>query len=152
MSKNYCRTLRNPHLIRCSTSASKRSNQRHFNWVQCPPFRLSYHGVGEPLCFTAAGPFATSAFYLIQGSTRLYIIAQSEATILLFSDFNFFCAAKIHLLLPFFFFPSFFQGNDRSHYQLCYFLITARWLHNSFNPLLQSLSSSNFLLLTYLSP
>ncbi|XP_024021711.1 2-carboxy-1,4-naphthoquinone phytyltransferase, chloroplastic isoform X2 [Morus notabilis] len=36
---------------------------------QCPPFRLSYQGLGEPLCFSAFGPFATSAFYLLQSST-----------------------------------------------------------------------------------
>ncbi|KAL1366144.1 hypothetical protein HN51_014024 [Arachis hypogaea] len=35
---------------------------------QCPPFRLSYRGLGEPLCFAAFGPFATTAFYLLQGS------------------------------------------------------------------------------------
>ncbi|KAG6555945.1 hypothetical protein Mapa_001884 [Marchantia paleacea] len=33
---------------------------------QCPPFRLSYKGLGEPLCFFAFGPFATTAFYLSQ--------------------------------------------------------------------------------------
>ncbi|KNA23347.1 hypothetical protein SOVF_025520 [Spinacia oleracea] len=33
---------------------------------QCPPFRLSYQGLGEPLCFAAFGPFATTAFYLMQ--------------------------------------------------------------------------------------
>lgn len=37
---------------------------------QCPPFRLSYHGLGEPLCFAAFGPFATTAFYLMQISSR----------------------------------------------------------------------------------
>ncbi|RXH87889.1 hypothetical protein DVH24_037534 [Malus domestica] len=37
---------------------------------QCPPFRLSYKGLGEPLCFAAFGPFATTGFYLLQGSTR----------------------------------------------------------------------------------
>uniref|UniRef100_A0A6N2LTK5 Uncharacterized protein n=1 Tax=Salix viminalis TaxID=40686 RepID=A0A6N2LTK5_SALVM len=36
---------------------------------QCPPFRLSYQGLGEPLCFAAFGPFATSAFYLLLGSS-----------------------------------------------------------------------------------
>ncbi|KAI3445755.1 hypothetical protein Pfo_002420 [Paulownia fortunei] len=36
---------------------------------QCPPFRLSYHGLGEPLCFAAFGPFSTIAFYLLQSST-----------------------------------------------------------------------------------
>ncbi|KAA8545625.1 hypothetical protein F0562_020409 [Nyssa sinensis] len=36
---------------------------------QCPPFRLSYQGLGEPLCFVAFGPFATTAFYLLQSST-----------------------------------------------------------------------------------
>ncbi|XP_061355521.1 2-carboxy-1,4-naphthoquinone phytyltransferase, chloroplastic isoform X2 [Gastrolobium bilobum] len=38
---------------------------------QCPPFRLSYRGLGEPLCFAAFGPFATSAFYLLQGSASV---------------------------------------------------------------------------------
>lgn len=37
---------------------------------QCPPFRLSYQGLGEPLCFTAFGPLATTAFYLSQASSR----------------------------------------------------------------------------------
>ncbi|CAL5379485.1 unnamed protein product [Camellia sinensis] len=36
---------------------------------QCPPFRLSYQGFGEPLSFAAFGPFATTAFYLLQSST-----------------------------------------------------------------------------------
>lgn len=36
---------------------------------QCPPFRLSYQGLGEPLCFAAFGPFATTAFYLLQSKT-----------------------------------------------------------------------------------
>jgi len=31
---------------------------------QGPPFRLSYKGLGEPLCFLAFGPSATPAFYL----------------------------------------------------------------------------------------
>ena len=31
---------------------------------QGPPFRLSYKGLGEPLCFAAFGPLATGAFYL----------------------------------------------------------------------------------------
>ncbi|KAF7803752.1 2-carboxy-1,4-naphthoquinone phytyltransferase, chloroplastic [Senna tora] len=38
---------------------------------QCPPFRLSYQGLGEPLCFAAFGPFATTAFYLLQGSASV---------------------------------------------------------------------------------
>ena len=33
-------------------------------FYQAPPFRLSYRGLGEPLCFLAFGPLATSAFYL----------------------------------------------------------------------------------------
>ncbi|XP_020551311.1 2-carboxy-1,4-naphthoquinone phytyltransferase, chloroplastic-like isoform X1 [Sesamum indicum] len=37
---------------------------------QCPPFRLSYLGLGEPLCFAAFGPFATTAFYWLQGGPR----------------------------------------------------------------------------------
>ncbi|PIN10200.1 1,4-dihydroxy-2-naphthoate polyprenyltransferase [Handroanthus impetiginosus] len=36
---------------------------------QCPPFRLSYHGLGEPLCFASFGPFSTIAFYLLQSTT-----------------------------------------------------------------------------------
>ncbi|EEH55642.1 uncharacterized protein MICPUCDRAFT_5008, partial [Micromonas pusilla CCMP1545] len=31
---------------------------------QGPPFRMSYKGLGEPLCFAAFGPLATGAFYL----------------------------------------------------------------------------------------
>lgn len=31
---------------------------------QAPPFRFSYKGLGEPLCFAAFGPLATTAFYL----------------------------------------------------------------------------------------
>ncbi|KAH1221219.1 2-carboxy-1,4-naphthoquinone phytyltransferase, chloroplastic [Glycine max] len=38
---------------------------------QCPPFRLSYQGLGEPLCFAAFGPFATCAFYLLHGSSSV---------------------------------------------------------------------------------
>lgn len=38
---------------------------------QCPPFRLSYQGLGEPLCFAAFGPFATSAFYLLHGGSSM---------------------------------------------------------------------------------
>ncbi|KAJ0254589.1 2-carboxy-1,4-naphthoquinone phytyltransferase [Hirschfeldia incana] len=37
---------------------------------QCPPFRLSYQGLGEPLCFAAFGPFATTAFYLLLGGSN----------------------------------------------------------------------------------
>ena len=33
---------------------------------QGPPFRWSYLGLGEPLCFIAFGPLATCAFYLAQ--------------------------------------------------------------------------------------
>ncbi|XP_008804769.2 2-carboxy-1,4-naphthoquinone phytyltransferase, chloroplastic isoform X3 [Phoenix dactylifera] len=38
---------------------------------QCPPFRLSYQGLGEPLCFAAFGPFATTAFYFTNRSKYL---------------------------------------------------------------------------------
>ncbi|XP_010917310.1 2-carboxy-1,4-naphthoquinone phytyltransferase, chloroplastic isoform X2 [Elaeis guineensis] len=38
---------------------------------QCPPFRLSYQGLGEPLCFAAFGPFATTAFYFANSSKYL---------------------------------------------------------------------------------
>jgi 1,4-dihydroxy-2-naphthoate octaprenyltransferase len=33
-------------------------------FYQAPPFRLSYKGLGEPLCFISFGPLATTAFYL----------------------------------------------------------------------------------------
>ncbi|KAL9417294.1 hypothetical protein AB3S75_040300 [Citrus x aurantiifolia] len=49
---------------------------------QCPPFRLSYQGLGEPLCFAAFGPFATTAFYLLLGSTRENLCLSITATIL----------------------------------------------------------------------
>ncbi|GAB2217850.1 hypothetical protein Droror1_Dr00001062 [Drosera rotundifolia] len=49
---------------------------------QCPPARLSYHGLGEPLCFAAFGPFATTAFYLMQSSQRnLYPLHSVMGTI-----------------------------------------------------------------------
>ncbi|KAI6677660.1 hypothetical protein NL676_038456 [Syzygium grande] len=35
--------------------------------IWCPPFQLSYHGLGEPLCVAAFGPFATTAFYWLMG-------------------------------------------------------------------------------------
>ncbi|KAI4375599.1 hypothetical protein MLD38_013452 [Melastoma candidum] len=38
---------------------------------QCPPFRLSYHGLGEPLCFAAFGPFATTAFYMLMDKSSM---------------------------------------------------------------------------------
>lgn len=53
--------------------------------LQCPPFRLSYQGLGEPLCFAAFGPFASTAFYLMQGSTRLFDLYDYRAIALDFS-------------------------------------------------------------------
>ncbi|CAN6296195.1 unnamed protein product [Urochloa humidicola] len=44
---------------------------------QCPPFRLSYQGLGEPLCFAAFGPLATTAFYFSNSSVNI-----SRATLL----------------------------------------------------------------------
>ncbi|KAL0384445.1 UNVERIFIED_CONTAM: 2-carboxy-1,4-naphthoquinone phytyltransferase, chloroplastic [Sesamum radiatum] len=41
-----------------------------FYLYQCPPFRLSYHGVGEPLLFFAFGPFSTIPSYLLHSVTR----------------------------------------------------------------------------------
>eukprot|EP00889_Picochlorum_renovo_P007445 jgi/Picre1/34475/NNA_001943.t1 len=40
---------------------------------QGPPFRWSYLGLGEPLCFLAFGPLATNAFYLAQIPAALAI-------------------------------------------------------------------------------
>ncbi|KAH6833269.1 UbiA prenyltransferase family protein [Perilla frutescens var. hirtella] len=40
-----------------------------FFLYQCPPFRLSYYGVGEPLLFLAYGPLSTIAFYLLHSRT-----------------------------------------------------------------------------------
>ena len=38
-----------------------------FSYIyQGPPFRWSYLGLGEPLCFLAFGPLCTCAFYLAQ--------------------------------------------------------------------------------------
>ncbi|KVH93405.1 hypothetical protein Ccrd_004543 [Cynara cardunculus var. scolymus] len=52
------------------------------NTLQCPPFRLSYRGLGEPLCFAAFGPFATTAFYLMQGGSTTVERLPITATIL----------------------------------------------------------------------
>ncbi|KAM7250423.1 hypothetical protein ACFE04_022306 [Oxalis oulophora] len=49
---------------------------------QCPPFRLSYQGLGEPLCFAAFGPFATSAFYLLLSSASETSFLSLTGTIL----------------------------------------------------------------------
>ncbi|GAV65339.1 UbiA domain-containing protein [Cephalotus follicularis] len=49
---------------------------------QCPPFRFSYQGLGEPLCFAAFGPFATTAFYLLSGSTSEVSCLSLTSTIL----------------------------------------------------------------------
>tara|TARA_Y100000746_G_C15438469_1_gene421769 strand:- start:419 stop:1324 length:906 start_codon:yes stop_codon:yes gene_type:complete len=38
---------------------------------QAPPLRLSYKGFGEPLCFTAFGPLATSAFFAVFAGANL---------------------------------------------------------------------------------
>ncbi|KAL6867696.1 hypothetical protein ACP4OV_015720 [Aristida adscensionis] len=38
---------------------------------QCPPFRLSYQGLGEPLCFAAFGPLATTAFYFSNSNLNI---------------------------------------------------------------------------------
>ncbi|XP_039779576.1 2-carboxy-1,4-naphthoquinone phytyltransferase, chloroplastic-like isoform X2 [Panicum virgatum] len=38
---------------------------------QCPPFRLSYQGLGEPLCFAAFGPLATTAFYFSSSNVNI---------------------------------------------------------------------------------
>ena len=37
----------------------------------CPPFRLSYQGLGEPLCFAAFGPLATTAFYFSSSNVNI---------------------------------------------------------------------------------
>ncbi|OAY45139.1 2-carboxy-1,4-naphthoquinone phytyltransferase, chloroplastic isoform X2 [Manihot esculenta] len=49
---------------------------------QCPPFRLSYQGLGEPLCFSAFGPFTTTAFYLLLGSSSEVTSLPLTSTIL----------------------------------------------------------------------
>ncbi|XVE93157.1 hypothetical protein REPUB_Repub01dG0166100 [Reevesia pubescens] len=49
---------------------------------QCPPFRLSYQGLGEPLCFAAFGPFGTTAFYLLLGGTSEIIFLPLTRTVL----------------------------------------------------------------------
>jgi hypothetical protein len=41
--------------------------------------------LGEPLCFAAFGPFASTAFYLMQGSTRLFDLYYYVAIALDFS-------------------------------------------------------------------
>lgn len=62
--------------------------------VQCPPFRLSYQGLGEPLCFAAFGPFATTAFYLLQSRGRfvanktLYFLIKLWNLVLISSKFD----------------------------------------------------------------
>mmetsp|Transcript_29427 Transcript_29427/g.82976 ORF Transcript_29427/g.82976 Transcript_29427/m.82976 type:complete len:443 (+) Transcript_29427:148-1476(+) len=47
---------------------------------QGPPFRLSYKGLGEPLCFAAFGPLATGAFYLAHAGTGAATAAAGAGT------------------------------------------------------------------------
>ncbi|KAG8368642.1 hypothetical protein BUALT_Bualt15G0066800 [Buddleja alternifolia] len=55
---------------------------------QCPPFRLSYHGLGEPLCFAAFGPFSTIAFYLLQSSTSELPISSTVVSVSILVGFT----------------------------------------------------------------
>ena len=48
---------------------------------QGPPFRLSYLGLGEPLCFLAFGPLATCAFYLAQLPTAATAAAATATSL-----------------------------------------------------------------------
>jgi 1,4-dihydroxy-2-naphthoate phytyltransferase len=48
---------------------------------QGPPFRWSYLGLGEPLCFLAFGPLATCAFYLAQIPPALAIPAAGASAL-----------------------------------------------------------------------
>lgn len=49
---------------------------------QGPPFRWSYLGLGEPLCFLAFGPLATIAFYLAQLPNGAASVAAINPTII----------------------------------------------------------------------
>ncbi|KAL6785723.1 hypothetical protein ACKKBF_B01390 [Auxenochlorella protothecoides x Auxenochlorella symbiontica] len=63
---------------------------------QGPPFRLSYQGLGEALCFVAFGPLAVNAFYLAQGAPALstqscilsVLVGVSTSAILFCSHFH----------------------------------------------------------------
>ncbi|WIA34374.1 hypothetical protein OEZ86_012710 [Tetradesmus obliquus] len=46
---------------------------------QGPPFRFSYKGLGEPLCFMAFGPLATTAFYLAHSPAHTTAAAAAAA-------------------------------------------------------------------------
>eukprot|EP00877_Chromochloris_zofingiensis_P007993 jgi/Chrzof1/3447/Cz12g25220.t1 len=46
---------------------------------QGPPFRFSYKGLGEPLCFLAFGPLATTAFYLAMLPAVLLVTTPAPA-------------------------------------------------------------------------
>lgn len=72
LSRNRCIPARSLRPRMYFVSAVERIKSLSFSSCQCPPFRLSYHGLGEPLCFAAFGPFATTAFYFSQGSARYY--------------------------------------------------------------------------------
>ena len=49
---------------------------------QGPPFRLSYKGLGEPICFVAFGPLATTAFYLaMANAVSATVVASAPAVV-----------------------------------------------------------------------
>lgn len=45
------------------------SHAWQLSWPLCCGCRLSYKGLGEPICFVAFGPLATTAFYLAHVSS-----------------------------------------------------------------------------------
>ncbi|XP_020518394.1 LOW QUALITY PROTEIN: 2-carboxy-1,4-naphthoquinone phytyltransferase, chloroplastic [Amborella trichopoda] len=49
---------------------------------QCPPFRLGYLGLGEPLCFIPFAPLATTAFYLSQSNKSVTVLLPLNGTVL----------------------------------------------------------------------
>ncbi|CAA2971830.1 2-carboxy-1,4-naphthoquinone phytyltransferase, chloroplastic [Olea europaea subsp. europaea] len=62
---------------------------------QCPPYRLSYQGLGEPLVFAAFGPFITISYYLLQRTTSELPITSTvvAASILVgFTNLILFCS------------------------------------------------------------
>ena len=72
---------------------------------QGPPFRLSYKGLGEPICFLAFGPLATTAFYLMMSSR--VAAATSAVPAIVWS-----CGVLIGLTTAFILFTSHFHQEE----------------------------------------
>lgn len=113
-------------------------------FFQCPPFRLSYQGLGEPLCFAAFGPFSTTAFYFANSSKYLTRFIYKSIYLLMHDLLNWATPFEPCYLN--------FQRNkpSPSHWN-SFVSVCSCWVNNHFYSLLQPFSPGALLILCHLS-